>query len=94
MKPVEGDGEKLEDLTIVGDIDENKDVTATTKEAQLESKIYNVTAREDCVTWGKQINRITHVFAPKRDEKEFISLPFKSIDFQLKDISVIPCETR
>lgn len=70
MKTVEGDGEKIDDLTIVADIDGNKDVTATTKEAQLESKIYNVTAREDCVTWGKQINRITHVFASNRDEKE------------------------
>lgn len=70
LKTVEGDGEKIDDLTIVADIDGNKDVTATTKEAQLESKIYNVTAREDCVTWGKQITRITHVFASKRNEKE------------------------
>lgn len=46
---MENESEKIVDLSIEDDIDEeSKDIADT----EMETKIYNVTARDDGVTWG------------------------------------------
>lgn len=46
---MENESEKIVDLSIEDDVDEeSKDIAVT----EMETKIYNVTARDDGVTWG------------------------------------------
>lgn len=48
---------KKADAAIEDTIDESAESVTTTKETKLESKIYNVTSKEDGVTWGEWIKK-------------------------------------